>query len=250
MTVFYYTATGNSLAVAKQIGGTLVSIPQVVDEKNPYYKDDVIGIVFPIYWWSPPVLVRKFLENARFEADYIFAIGTYGSIVAGAMVSLQKYADKNEYRFDYLNQIVMLDNYIPVFNMSAQEKKLPKKLVAENTAKIAADIKERKQKKAAVYPWKTAMTAFMGNKFKPEKNAQKYIIDGKCNTCGVCAKVCPAKNIMVTDNVSFQNQCEGCLACLHLCPQNALHLKNEKNEKRWRNPDVTLDEIISANNRT
>jgi MinD superfamily P-loop ATPase len=55
---------------------------------------------------------------------------------------------------------------------------------------------------------------------------------------------------MVEDSVSFQNQCEGCLACLHLCPQNALHLKNEKSEKRWRNPDVTLEEIISANSRT
>jgi len=49
MTIFYFTATGNSLALAKRIGGTLVSIPQVVDSENLYYKDDAIGVVFPVY---------------------------------------------------------------------------------------------------------------------------------------------------------------------------------------------------------
>ena len=102
MTIFYFTATGNSLAVAKQIGGTLVSVPQVIESDNQRYKDDVIGIVFPLHWWSPPIMVRRFMEKAHFEAEYVFAIGTYGSIVAGAMASLKKYADKNGYRFDYI----------------------------------------------------------------------------------------------------------------------------------------------------
>jgi hypothetical protein len=39
------------------------------------------------------------------------------------------------------------------------------------------------------------------------------------------------------------------MACLHLCPQNALHLRRERSNKRWRNPDVSLQEIIMANNR-
>jgi hypothetical protein len=35
---------------------------------------------------------------------------------------------------------------------------------------------------------------------------------------------------------------------VHLCPQNALHLKNEKSGERWRNPDISLAEITRANN--
>jgi len=31
MTVFYFTSTGNSLTVAKAIGGELISIPQVIN---------------------------------------------------------------------------------------------------------------------------------------------------------------------------------------------------------------------------
>ena len=247
MTIFYFTATGNSLAVAKAIGGKPVSIPQVVDADNQHYKDDVIGIVFPIYWWSPPIMVRKFFERAHFEADYIFAIGTYGSIAAGAMASLNKYAKKNGYRFNYMNQVIMLDNYLPVFNMNAQERKLPKKRIHDKIATIVSDIAGRKQKKSISYPWKLAMTAVMSNKFKPMENAKEYIVDDKCNVCGICAKVCPTDNILVEDTINFHNECEGCLACIHLCPQNAMHHKKQRNEKRWRNPEVLLNEIVEAN---
>ena len=34
MKIFYYTATGNSLDVAKRIGGQLYSIPQLLKENN------------------------------------------------------------------------------------------------------------------------------------------------------------------------------------------------------------------------
>jgi ferredoxin len=81
-------------------------------------------------------------------------------------------------------------------------------------------------------------------------NVQKYIVNDECNSCGVCAKVCPSKNIALGEKVCFDEHCEGCLACVHLCPQNALHLKNEKSDKRWRNPSVSLNEIIEANNRS
>ena len=101
MTIFYFTATGNSLSVAKQISGTLISIPQVVDSDNQHYKDDVIGIVFPIFALSTPKIVRRFLEKVRFEADYTFAIGTYGNMPGSAMMSLYKTSQKRGLRFDY-----------------------------------------------------------------------------------------------------------------------------------------------------
>ena len=34
MLTFYFTGTGNSLAAAKKIGGTLISIPQAIHEKK------------------------------------------------------------------------------------------------------------------------------------------------------------------------------------------------------------------------
>ena len=49
MKTFYFSATGNSLSVAKRIGGELISIPQIINSEDKTVKDDVIGIVFPIY---------------------------------------------------------------------------------------------------------------------------------------------------------------------------------------------------------
>jgi len=250
MTVFYFTATGNSLAVAKRIGGTLVSIPQVVDSGDLHYRDDVIGVVFPIYWWALPKMVRRFLDKARLEADYTFAVGTYGSLPGAAMLNLQKRASKNGGRFDYVNHLLMLDNYLPVFEMGAQAKKLPGKKVEEKTAEIASDIGSRKHRLATASPWLRAMSAMAAAARNPAgKNAKKYIVSGKCDRCGICAKVCPAGNIAVADGVCFADDCEACLACLHLCPRNALLHKCQKSDKRWINPEVSLGEIVSANNR-
>jgi len=250
MTTFYFTATGNSLAIAKYIGGTLVSIPQVVDSENLHYKDDAIGVVFPIYGWTTPNMVRKFLDKAKFEADYIFAIGTYGNMPGAAMMNLQKLARKNGSRFDYVNHLLMLDNFLPIFEMGAQVKKLPSKKIDENTARIVDDINNRRRRKAKTSLGTRALSAMVGIMMNsPEKKAQEYIVNSQCNKCGTCAKVCPATNIAVTDNVCFSANCEWCMACLHLCPQNALRLKNEKSDKRWRHPEVSLKEIIEANNR-
>jgi ferredoxin len=243
MTVFYFTATGNSLAVAKSIAqsadGKLISIPQVIDAEQPNFKDDVIGIVFPIYSWSLPLMVRRFLDGAKLEADYLFAVGTYGSISGGAMAALQK-------RFHYTNKLLMLDNFLPLFETGKQIKGLPSKKVEENTAQIVEDIKNRKHFHVKSNPVAKIFTR-IADMFSPAKSAKKYIINNDCNLCGICAKVCPARNITVTDGVHFSEKCEGCMACLHLCPQNALHLKNEKSGKRWRHPDVSLNEIIEAN---
>ena len=250
MTVFYFTGTGNSLAVAKHIGGTLIPIPQVVNSPNLSYTDDAIGVVFPIYSLTTPKMVRQFLDKAHFEADYIFAIGTYGNMPGAAMLNLQKQAQKNGYRFHYANHLLMLDNFLPVFEVEAQVRKLPNKKVEEMTAKIVEDINKRKQMKATASLVSRAVTAMVSPMINSAgKKAQGFIINSNCNKCGICAKVCPAKNITVTDKVNFESQCEWCMGCLHHCPQNALHLKNEKSSKRWRNPEVSLNEIITANNR-
>lgn len=250
MIIFYFTGTGNLLAVAKRIGGTLISIPQIIDSQDLHYKDDVIGIVFPIYSLVAPKMVRQFLNKVKFEANYTFAIGTYGNMPGAAMFNIQKLAEEQGCRFDYTNHLLMVDNFLPVFEIGSQIEKLPKKKTEEMTAKVVADISNRKYLKASASLGLRVFTHVIDSATSNyEKSAQKYIVNDKCTKCGICAHVCLAKNIAVTDKVQFSESCAGCEACLHHCPQNAIHLKNEKSNKRWRNPDVSLKEIIEANKR-
>ena len=49
--VFYFTATGNDLYVARQFSSNPLSIPQVMKEYGHgqmYWEADEIGIVYPI----------------------------------------------------------------------------------------------------------------------------------------------------------------------------------------------------------
>ncbi len=76
--LFYYTATGNSLYIAKQIDKEIYSIPQELKKEQLNYKAERIGLVAPIYAGELPKTVQKFIQKAHFETDYFYLILTYG----------------------------------------------------------------------------------------------------------------------------------------------------------------------------
>lgn len=99
MKIFYFTGTGNSLAVAKRLNGELVSIPQVMKEKSFVFEDEAIGIIFPLYCLNPPKMVREFLSKAKFQTEYLFAVATYGNLAGASMQELQKSVRSYGYQF-------------------------------------------------------------------------------------------------------------------------------------------------------
>ena len=137
MKTFYFTASGNSLAAAKRIGGELISIAKA-DEK--VYRDDAIGIVFPTYGFSVPKVVRRFLAETTLETDYLFAVATYGSTGGAVTRDVRRLLD-----FDYVNAILTVDNFLPIFDTAKQKAKLPSKNTAERIERVAEDIRNRKR---------------------------------------------------------------------------------------------------------
>ncbi|GHU64365.1 iron-sulfur protein [Clostridia bacterium] len=253
MTIFYFTATGNSLAVAKRIAAqaqeevTLISIPQIMDNLMSEYQDDCIGLIFPIYGCGLPKMVNQFLSHTKLKADYTFTIGTYGFMSGACMFNVQKQGG-----FDYAESLLMVDNYLPGYEITEEIAKQPQKKTEENLQKILSNISARQKKSnVSTLPWKilTPLIQFIGSTLIKNNQAKGYFVNENCVKCNVCAKVCPSGNITVSDKVHFHQQCEGCLSCVHLCPKNAIHVKHERSTVRWRHPDITLNEIIEANNR-
>jgi ferredoxin len=250
MTIFYFTGTGNSLAVAKRIGGTLISIPQVIDSNDQYYNDEVIGVVFPVYWATAPDMVQEFIQKAKFECDYLFLIATSGGMPCASLQIMQKLAKQNGCQFNYLDTVDMIDNSMSTGSIERQISKLSKENFELKMAMIQKNITERKQnpdKKVNIF---TNAFSFLVSRIPNyEKMPQKLSVDAKCNLCKICVKTCPAGNIEVNDNVYFGKRCTGCLACVHNCPKNAIHFKWGRGSSRWRHPEVSLNEIIDSNNR-
>ncbi len=252
--IFYFSATGNSIFTAKNIANALrtqiLSIPQAIQQAKKEYQDDVIGIIFPVYDGGAPRMVCDFLEQAELKADYIFAIATYG-MASGNPFRYIDEAIGGRYKLSYANTLKMVDTFLDGFEMESQIKKLPKKDVEGHLNAIISDLSARKKGRFKISFFSDLQTTLMKSMYKKSTSpdfSRNFSVNDSCIKCGICSKVCPGGNIEVADRAKFLNKsCQGCYACIHACPKHAIHLKNEKSDARYRNPEVKLQEIIGSN---
>lgn len=248
--VFYFTATGNSLFIAKQLSDSPLSIPQELKKTDLTYEADEIGFVFPDYAAAVPVIVREFVEKARFNASYIFSVITFGNASVNVAEWWNDWAKAKGLNNNYINTILMVDNYLPVFDMNEQIK-IDKK-TDENMAGIIGDISGHKDFIApSEMGWFTKeMLQGMQDMHFSQKSEQLIKLDAdKCIQCTTCTEVCPRGNFsLASGELQISGKCEFCLACVQNCPQHALSLERERNkEARYRHPDISLNEIKRAN---
>lgn len=265
--ILYFTGTGNCLHVARQLGGVdaeLLSIPQLMKHKQFDIEADEIGLVYPIYGHMPPNMVRRFIKKARLRADYLFAVLTYGNRKCNAVEIWDDIARKAGKRFDYISTLIMVDNWLPNFDMN--EQILIDKHIPENLQKINSDLADRKRWHEPVteeerqqhkeFMERTSISPTEGFVLESGKC---FTVTGACIGCGACVSVCPRGNYSLTSQgVNIQGECEFCFACIQNCPQNAIRFKKqedgsfpsgtEKNPNaRYRNEHVSLMDIKRAN---
>ena len=142
--VFYFTGTGNSLYVAKRLDEDLRSIPQAIHGEKQVYKAEKIGIVCPVYGHEMPGMVKDFLKKAVFQSEYLFVVLTYGNIHGGAAELAEKELKASGKKADYINTILMVDNFLPGFDMKEQLALEPEKKVEEHIAELKRDVDARR----------------------------------------------------------------------------------------------------------
>jgi ferredoxin len=250
MKIFYFTATGNSLFVAKQIGEAVFSVPQMFKNNDLVHESDAIGFVFPCYAFDIPNIIKDFLKQGKFKAEYFFAIMTYGSKSGSGLKNLEILANQYNIKFHYTNEIEMIDNYLPGFDINVQLRNEPFKFINKNLENIKIDIKCRKMNTVKPKGIFSRLLSFIVNKsFRiTGKEDSNFSIDKSCTLCGTCSKVCPKGNITIGQKPIYHHNCQYCMACIHSCPITAIHIKSEKNSKRYRNPNTPLQELINSNN--
>ncbi len=263
MKVLYFTATGNSLYVAKSFGAEVISIPTMIKQDCYEFSDDKIGIVFPLYSNKVPQHIENFLLKAKFNCDYLFAVMTYGIYSGAAQNHLLDIAKVGGHDFSYIAKVKMVDNWLPGFKMESQIKSEPKKHIEEQLERVTADVGESKKMIDNGSLFNRLWTQYMVNAAKkPNKKEglqggsigngiKNFVTIDGCIGCGTCSKVCPVDNIEVdkeNKNITLGDYCLSCFACTHNCPVNAIRLKGERSKARYRNKNITLNEIIEANN--
>ncbi len=251
--IFYFTATGNSLYVARELAGEsgqLLSIPQIIKGEHLDFEADEIGFVFPDYAASAPLMVREFVSKAHFKAQYIFSVITFGNFAANVADWWDDFCKEKGLQNHYINTLLMVDNYLPVFDMNEQ-RKIDKK-ISENLTQIVNDIASHREYVSHVDAddrMKAWLKRLQESHFPMEAERLLRLNTETCIACGTCAAVCPHGNFRMTDTYAeFSGPCEHCLACVHACPQKALTLERERNpQARFRNENVSLRDIKEAN---
>ena len=144
--IFYFSATGNSLYTARQIGGeeaSLLSISQEIHNEHPDYEAEEIGFVCPVYCFLPPAIVQDFIARSSFKADYFFAVGTYGAHSTIFPEFLNDFAKKNGVQMNFISTIQMVDTYLPYFDVERELADPKLQRIPERLAAVHASVNKR-----------------------------------------------------------------------------------------------------------
>ena len=121
MKLLYFSSTGNNIYIAQSLNGELLSIPQLMKDNEYIIEDDSVGIIFPVYYWSIPQILKDFIHNVDIRCNYLFTIASYESLLFGANRALKvcnRELAKKGLKVNYSNTVLMVDNFLPMFEMA------------------------------------------------------------------------------------------------------------------------------------
>lgn len=231
-TIYYFSATGNSLVVARgiaeKLGNTRLVSMAHKDAESPSPDCHRVGLVFPVYAFGMPLIARRFVKKLKVAGDtYLFAVAVDGGMTCATVKQAQRLFSKQGLLLSSGFAVTMVDNYTPLGGaMPPEKQKVRFEKAARKVDEICAAIEQRRR---YIYPgWPLVNWLFSGLMYPGwVKNAsgddRKFAPDSNCNGCGICEKVCPVANIQMRDHLpAWQHRCEQCFACLHWCPVAAI----------------------------
>lgn len=254
MIVYYYSATGNSLHVAKMIaagmpGGVLASMPRWLEQPRPATGEDCLGLVFPMHYFGAPPLVRKFVEKLEpAPAAYVFAVVTCGHHLLGS--ALHQIAgllqDKGK-KLDAGFYVDMVSNYIPLAQLPPPGRRQERLAGAdEKVRQIIGAIGNRAHIiEPEYFRWPCqAISSYWRNNLI-SRAPTRFTNSADCTGCGLCAEICPVENIRLeSGRPAWQNHCQECLGCLHICPAQSINFGRTQGRTRYRHPEVAAAELV------
>ncbi|MFW9838563.1 MAG: EFR1 family ferrodoxin [Candidatus Thorarchaeota archaeon] len=248
--IFYFTGTGNSLMVAREIGDalgdtTISSIAQFRNEDQDQ-SYDTIGIVFPVYWGGLPHKVLEFIPRLEgYTADYIFAIETHAGDPEDALSQLNSELQSIGLELHAGFLLRMPSNYI--LDYDAPSEGGVKRIIENADRTIHELVKNIRDRivnfSSADYSGHSSSYVRFLNRVNTSD--EKFWVNDNCTECEVCVRVCPVQNIrMNEDRPEWQHNCEQCLACINWCPEQAIQFgTGTESRGRYTNPRVLLEDM-------
>ena len=242
--ILYFSGTGNTELIAKEIHRRLVCKGHVVDVvniedkerlKNLSFENKILGIGYPIYKYSYPSILSElflFLKNIGNPQSY-FQFASYARFTGYALTDFSKRMNKIGYRL-----IAESCFKAPSCGIEARkdesgfdwksvmffENDIHTKLDEFVDEILLGQVKGKKSEATCQLPVNRIVKSVV--KDVERTNYPKLQIDKeKCMVCGLCVKKCPDHNLVKDkDHIEIldQYECLHCLRCINHCPANAI----------------------------
>ena len=277
--IFYFSGTGNSLLVARQIAAKMGDVPilsmtSMTDELAPKSGGaSVVGFVFPVYFYALPELVKAFVRKCVFEPDsYFFAAVTSGGYAGNALFELDTILREKNSRLHYGVEVPLGDNSIAIRTpanvverrFSEADSLLDPLVRAVCERDRSSIVKNLRRSQVAALKGATIRLA-MRRYYQYE---DRRVDDAVCSNCGLCEKICPVGNITISSRedpgqpekqsplvsgetasalgqVRIRENCVSCFACINYCPKQAIHFGqiHPRKETQYRVPGIKATDL-------
>jgi ferredoxin/flavodoxin len=261
--ICYFSGTGNSLAVARDVVGKLnaklTPVVSMMDQESVNLEADAIGFVFPIYDFKPPLVVEDFVRKLEdIDSKYLFAVCTYGIAPAQSLKHFGKVIQSCGRQLSAGFAVGMPHSGIGSGAVTEAQRESMFASCEGRLDEICDRISSGEAGKVEssnlffdiFQPRMISMVPSLLNFLKQVLlkgiESLAFASSTDCNGCGICERICPLNNIeMVDDRPVWSDNCAGCFACLNWCPKEAISLGGfDANIRHYHHPDVKIPDML------
>jgi ferredoxin len=266
--IFYFSGTGNSLWVAKELAkfynDKLISISEELmrsdnDFSYSVSSDEKIFFVSPIHSWGIDVLTFRFLKKINFvnyQKQPVFMVFTCGGNCGYAVKIVKRILRKKNIALTNSYSVQMPNNYILMkgFGTDPKEIETQKLANAPNRVKlIIDDISNSNNKNLYTQGNLSYLKTYLIYPLFRKQGIKRNLFYAKntCISCGLCVDICPTKTIFWEDKIPKwnKNTCVQCTACINRCPERAIEYgKISETEGRYHHPDLSEKSDLTTKN--
>ena len=253
--IFYFSGTGNSLWVAKQLAKAfdepLIAIAEELQKEEISYTlsgAEKLFFVYPVHSWGPAVLVNRFIDKMKIEGysgQQVYSVCTCGDEAGQTNDMIRKRLAKKGMSLTAGYSMIMPNNYILMKGFNTDSKEVEAEKLSKAPDSIAAIIATIRKGDGSLIYQEGSRPALKSKVIYPlfvtfAMRRNKFHSMDVCNSCGLCSRVCPTCSITMEDGQpEWNNSCVQCLACIHRCPMQAIEYGQETWKKgRYHHPEL------------